>query len=669
MKFGPGRSRALIGALAVAGALAAAPAAHADPLTYEWSGADSSTSTTWSDGGNWIGGQAPSGTAGITFPSFCAGSACESTLDGNITAQPLTLADDQNLLLDGLGGDVLTLAPDSSGNALSASPGSSSGAGGQVAVNVPIALTGDESWSVTGATFGSNRSTGLNVNGTITGTGDALTVALVNAGNLNLDDTTSVGSLVINGANTSQQPVDNGSVSFEGQVNAAGGPITVDDALISLEQGTTGPLTLLADNLVLQSSQHSITNGALTLDASDTTAMILSTNPNDVAETASGNVTVGGSLIVNPPTSTYPSTLCPTLTPGTSQTLIQSTHGTLTGQFTDLSGQPIPDGGVVDGTIDCSPTSGAPATPRQIAMRVNYTGSAVTVTYLVSSTTSLALSAKTITTNQPETLSASVTQTSGTPNGTMAFSASSPAGVTPLPGCAAVAVGADGTATCHTNALAADPGRYYLAASYTPSDAGVGGSTNLQATLVKVNPGPTATALYVDHPSSTTGATVTYTASVAPSDVGPAAPTGQVSFNENGTPVTCLQSARGAVAVSGAGVATCTLNYNTAATHTVTATYLGDENFAGSVSPAAGVTVSAAPATTPPVTTPAARHRCEHGRQAGGQAGQQQGHHSDQLRRGWCDLHRDGQADRRREPPRTRRASRSRRPSASAPRR
>ena len=359
-----------------------------------------------------------------------------STLDEDFTAQPLTLADDQGLLLGGTSGKVLTLAPDASGSALAASPGSTSGPGGQVAVNVPIALGGDQSWSITGATFGSNRSAGLILNGNLTGTGDTLTVAMAKAGNLILDGTTSVGSLIIGGADGSQQPVDNGSVSFEGQVNNAGGggPITIDNVLVNLLQGATGPLVLHDDNLVLQSSQHSTTNGSLTLDASDTTAAVLSANLNDIAATASGNITVGGSLILNPPSSAYPSTLCPTITPGTTQTLIKSTGGTLSGEFADVTGQPIPDGGVIVGTTYCNPTVGAAPSPQQIAMRVSYTGSAVTITYLVSTTTSLAVSAKTITTNQSETLTASVSQTSGTPTGTVAFSAGAARGATPLAG-------------------------------------------------------------------------------------------------------------------------------------------------------------------------------------------------------------------------------------------
>ena len=607
------RRSALLGALAAAGTLVAAPAAQALPTSFTWNGGG--TNTNWSTAGNWDENAVPQpgvGTPIDFFTHVCAtAGGCTSTADAGYTAQPLTLADDQNLTISPDSGGALTLTPDSSGVGLVASP---NGTGGSVNIQTPITLSADQTWDVTGAGAATVSSTphpsGLALTGPVSGAGVALTVNVSDGGNLSLSAGASVGSLTVDGTDTSSPgsgAFANGQVSFGGNINVGAGPVTVRDVSANFSSTTTGPLALDGTLSQFFAGQGLVTHGALTLDPTNSTSILLSTDASQVAATATGNITVGGQLFVDPPRAAYPSTACLTQVTGTTYTLLSTTGGQLSGTFNDYTGQPIPDGGVVTTTSSCTLAGSTALTTQSSAYRIHYTSTAVTATVIPSSATTLASSTKLLATNQPETLTATVTQTSGTPAGTVAFSSFSPAGQVVLPGCGAVPV-AGGTATCTTTALAADPGTYYLQAAYTPADPNVAGSTSQQATLVKVTAGSTTTALSVDHATTTTAGTVTYTAQVTPADAGPNAPTGKVAFTEGGSPAACTQSTRGLTSLSSTGVATCTVAYTATGPHAVTATYQGDEDFDGSASAptTVAVTTSAAPVTVTPTTAPKA---------------------------------------------------------------
>lgn len=88
------------------------------------------------------------------------------------------------------------------------------------------------------------------------------------------------------------------------------------------------------------------------------------------------------------------------------------------------------------------------------------------------------------------------------------------------------------------------------------------------------------------------GAPTTYVATVSPPSVrpGPILPSGSVEFFDGGQPI----GACAAQALTN-GQATCTVTYQTPGTHSITAGYGGDSNFAGSGSSAAPVSVSSAP--------------------------------------------------------------------------
>ncbi len=191
-------------------------------------------------------------------------------------------------------------------------------------------------------------------------------------------------------------------------------------------------------------------------------------------------------------------------------------------------------------------------------------------------------------TNQTVTLTAHVSATSGTPTGTVAFSSSHG----PISGCTAVQL-LSGTATCQTAFTASSPPGT-LAAAYMP--AGGSGFTSSTGTLqYTTTKDATATTLSVSNTAPQTGQSVAYTATVTPAHAGPAAPTGAVEFKDGSTPIGGCT----AQALSGSA-ATCTVTYAAKGTHSISAQYLGDGNFAGSSSPAQTVTVSAPP---PPPTS------------------------------------------------------------------
>jgi hypothetical protein len=485
----------LIGALAVAGALSAAPAAFASP-TFTWSGGAAPGSFSWSTGANWSPSGAPAAdtTSAFDFSGPCA-SPCESVVDvSGITAQGLTIADDKSLSLGGPPIDGLTLESPSTGDALNAV--STGGTSGPANINVPITLDGDQSWNIAGGTgIAGIDASGLGFVSTITGTGHALTVGISGASELLFEGAVATGGAVtVNGANTADsgsQAGANGTVDVAGPFNAGGGAVTVNDAEASFSGATTGPLTLHGSELETSIGELAGTalgqgltvNGALTMDASDATEILLGTDTTDSAVTVTGDATVGGQLAV---LDLSLSATCPAPTLGATQTVVQSQGGTLGGTFTDTNGKTIPDGGITTLTSVCE-SGGLLGGEQTSPVRVNYTNTAVTVTNVAQTTTSLSRSAASVPAGQPETLTAAVAPfdpTAGSPTGEVAFSD----GGTPI-ACANSAAGnaavsADGVATCTTSF--ATTGSHAITADY--SGDGSFASSSSPARAVAVGP-------------------------------------------------------------------------------------------------------------------------------------------------------------------------------------
>jgi hypothetical protein len=178
-------------------------------------------------------------------------------------------------------------------------------------------------------------------------------------------------------------------------------------------------------------------------------------------------------------------------------------------------------------------------------------------------------------TGQPLTVTATVSAP-GNPTGTVEFTS----GGSDLPGCAAVPLGASGTAQCTVSGgLAA--GSYPIATNYS-GDSSFGASSNVAPLTVTVTPAATSTTLSPDNTALVTGQPLMLTATVAvtsPGSPGVALPGGTIAFQAGGVNL----AGCGSVAVDDTGTATCTAKdgFNPS-TQTLAASYSGDANFAGS---------------------------------------------------------------------------------------
>ncbi len=141
------------------------------------------------------------------------------------------------------------------------------------------------------------------------------------------------------------------------------------------------------------------------------------------------------------------------------------------------------------------------------------------------------------------------------------------------------------TASCTVSALTG--ASHNIIASYS-GDSNFQASTSVVYTqAVGSTQNATTTAVTSTADPSVSGQSVGFTATVSPTAPAWGVPTGTVTFTMDGSPI-CA----GGVALS-AGAATCTVANVTGTPHHVTATYLGDGNFSGSVSGSYTQTVGA----------------------------------------------------------------------------
>jgi uncharacterized repeat protein (TIGR01451 family) len=161
----------------------------------------------------------------------------------------------------------------------------------------------------------------------------------------------------------------------------------------------------------------------------------------------------------------------------------------------------------------------------------------------------------------------------GTPTGTVTFDIDG----TPQ---APVALNAMGQAALSTAALSV--GAHTITATYS-GDTNFTGSTSA-ALMQTVNQAATTTTVMSSLNPSTSGQSVTFTATVAVNAPGAGTPTGTVDFFDGVTLI-------GSGALGGGGTATFATSALTPGMHSITATYNGDASFAGSTSPAITQTV------------------------------------------------------------------------------
>ncbi|MFY9805588.1 MAG: glycoside hydrolase family 44 protein [Candidatus Acidiferrales bacterium] len=195
-------------------------------------------------------------------------------------------------------------------------------------------------------------------------------------------------------------------------------------------------------------------------------------------------------------------------------------------------------------------------------------------------TTSLAASASGLTSGQTVAFTATVAAKTGTgvATGTVKFSD----GATQI---GTGTLNSSGVATYSTASLAV--GSHSVTASYS-GDANYSPSTSSAVTVVVSAPAKIATvsSLAASAAQVTAGQSVTFTASVAP-QTGSGVPSGSISFLDGATQIGSATLSGGSAAFSSATLAV--------GTHSITAGYSGDANYAASNSAAVSVTVAAAP--------------------------------------------------------------------------
>ncbi|MHB8681849.1 MAG: Ig-like domain repeat protein [Acidimicrobiales bacterium] len=205
-----------------------------------------------------------------------------------------------------------------------------------------------------------------------------------------------------------------------------------------------------------------------------------------------------------------------------------------------------------------------------------------------STTVTVTSSANPVATGTPVTYTIKVAPTPD--GGTVSLSD----GTTAIANCASKTLDSTGAATC--SETYSSPGSHQIVASYS-GDKTFGSSDNSTSALTQaVSGGGTVSVALAATPSSpTANSPVTYTATVTPtSSSATTAPTGKVTFDDNGNPVSTACTAVTLTGGSGTpppSTATCTFTYTAAGTHSITAVYSGDPNYAALTSAALPETI------------------------------------------------------------------------------
>ncbi|MDP2709795.1 MAG: Ig-like domain-containing protein [Solirubrobacteraceae bacterium] len=582
-------------------AVSAAPAGAAD---FTWTGAAPQPS--WSLPANW-GAAAPSDPVDtLRFPALtspaCASSpsAAACYVSTNNLAPGLGVG---GIELDGgtpyeLSGNAITLG--AGGIAVS---GAAAGEPAFPELGMPVALGAPQTWSMEAGAVDHE----LLVTGGVTADpSTGLTAQLGRGTYLVLLSEAEVGPVTATG---------DGSLALgfpprQGRLNASNGRLVslVDGASLLVLDGVSGPLA--TDGGAVQLGQFDragelAVNGTVTLDSAGALIAFVNspgTEPgSDYSRLrATGDVNLAGAQLI-PFGGVDPDTqACPQPTPDDVLTIVETTDGAVSGTFAG-----VPNGATVE--LTCIGASGTPPTAR-----IDYTTTTVTATILTAgtppepTTTTLDASPSSAVTNQPVTLTATVSAESGTPAGTVRFERAG----TQISDCAARELDDDGVATCQAS-FAAAGSPHQLTARFTPAPGGSLASSTSPASSVTVT--PAATTAVVTFPVSTIGLNqpILLTATITPAHTGPARPQGLVDFRVDGVP---LDGCTGVELTpqESSSITQCELTYfgggTGSQTDQISVRYLGDASFSGSTSPDSPLTVvlsQPSPSPSPPVTAPA----------------------------------------------------------------
>lgn len=354
-----GRSRGwvvrMLGVLAIGGLLLAlAPVASAS-TNLTWSGKLGQAIPEWSTAANWEPEAAPAPDTAIGMLSFpqltgvpCTfitsndgcGYGSENDVSG-LSVESTSIDDGEDYSIVG---EPITLG----GGGLSASPTAVTSKLTLAELDLPIALGTSQTWSIGGEGAGHRFENDLYLGGNLTGSGSELTVDLNEGPALYIGNSTEVGPVSIDGADTTEAGIFNGAVTLlGGDLDFSNGnPVSLNHIFLD-GAGTLGALTTDAAELDLGSGGYPAegiaTTSAKLNAASDLGFEIAGTGATaqkDYSQlTSRGAVELGSAkleVVVRPPKKGEP---CPILAPGQTYTFI-STTGTLSGSFSNA-----PEGG------------------------------------------------------------------------------------------------------------------------------------------------------------------------------------------------------------------------------------------------------------------------------------------------------------------------------------
>jgi hypothetical protein len=377
--------------LAVLALFVLVPSAAVASTDFTWAETLANGDALWSDGADWVGGVAPSGSAAsLVFPSLpdagCAGWGnyeCYTATDdlGNFSTGEISIDDGTGYVFDSSSA-LLELGLGSGGIAAT----TSSSVFAAPVLNLPIVLSAPQTWSINGGPagrggLGVENVTGDEPLGVDVSNGGILWVGLGSGGPENI----AVGDVAITGANPTDTGADaylNGAVAVHGDtLNASSGnPIDLVDAGL-FGSGSVGsvsstggvitagfPLNALFANGGVDPLGTLTVEGSITLDAASSLQVQIA-GAGGTAGTAYSQLDATGDIALGDSelniTGSNANGSCPQVTPGTVDTLI-TTSTALNGTFANAAnGATIP--------LDCD-------WPTPPTVTINYTSSSVTAT-------------------------------------------------------------------------------------------------------------------------------------------------------------------------------------------------------------------------------------------------------------------------------------------------